>query len=82
MLKKKSTTVKQTLLAGAIFATLFAIGCNNAEKTESTEMPATTTPPMDTTMVSPSDSALKGMDTVKKVMDTASIRPTKTPTRR
>jgi hypothetical protein len=75
MLQKKTTTVKKILLGGALFVTLFVIGCNDSEKKESTEMPAATAPaPMDTAAVTPMT------DTVK-AMDTAVTRPTKTPTK-
>lgn len=75
MLQRKSTTVKKILLGGALFATVFAIGCNNSEKKESTETPAATAPAtMDTATAAPM------VDSVK-VMDTAVTRPTKTPTK-
>jgi hypothetical protein len=78
MMKKKSTTVKHFLLGGALFVTLFAIGCNNSEKKESTEMPAATAPAaMDSTPVV----STPVIDSAKKTIDTALTKPTKTPTK-
>ena len=69
---KNSRLAKKIFLGGILFATVFAVGCNNSEEKKESETPvmapatevapATTTPP-DTT--------------IRK--DTASIRPTKTP---
>jgi hypothetical protein len=78
MMQKKSTTVKQFLLGGALFVTVFAIGCNNSEKKDSTEMPATTAPAViDST---PAVTTPK-VDSANKTIDTALTKPTKTPTK-
>jgi hypothetical protein len=79
MMQKKSTTVKQFLIGGALFVTVFAIGCNNGEKTETTEMPAATAPAVVDSMPAATAPAT---DTVKKPIDTALTRPTKTPTKK
>jgi hypothetical protein len=74
MQMKKNSTAKQFLLGGILFATVFAIGCNNSEEKKEAEKPAVapvteTSPP-----------ATTAPDTTTKIKkDTASIRPTKTP---
>ena len=78
MLLKKSTTVKQIFIVAALSATVLAIGCNNNEKKETTEMPVLTAPAtMDS--IAPATAPVK--DSIPKKRDTALIRPTKTPTK-
>ena len=78
MFLKKSTTVKQIFIVATLSATALAIGCNNNEKKETTEMPLITAP---ATMDSTSPATAPVADSIPKKRDTAFIRPTKTPTK-
>jgi len=78
MLLRKSTKVKQIFIVVALSATALAIGCNNNEKKETTEMPVITAPATKD-LTAPATAPVA--DSIPKKRDTASIRPTKTPTK-